>query len=80
MRLACTDRRRDRTGQWVDAATTYLDVNVPGANAAALVAALAAGDLVVASGHLTQRTRERGQHLYTLKAENVGLVPNRSAT
>lgn len=78
VRIACVERRRDlETGQWFDSATTYLDVNLHGNLAAATAATLATGDLVVATGHLTQRDRE-GCLYYALRAESPGRIPNRS--
>lgn len=78
LRLACVERRRDRdTGRWFDAATTSLDVDLHGPLAPATAATLAMGDLVTASGYLTQRERN-GHSYYTLKAEAVGRIPNKS--
>lgn len=78
VRLACVERRRDRAGVWQDGTTTYLDVDLLGVLAPALVATLSMGDLVVATGTLRQREVNGSSH-YVLRADSLGRIPDRSA-
>ncbi|HYZ07954.1 MAG TPA: single-stranded DNA-binding protein [Pseudonocardiaceae bacterium] len=56
VRLAVNSRRRTAEGEWVDAATTFLDGTMWGEQAERAAARLQKGDRVVVTGTLVTRT------------------------
>jgi single-strand DNA-binding protein len=86
-RVACSQRRKTETGEWVDGDTCFIDIVIwRGAEAA--VENLKKGSTVMLSGHLKSRTYEKdGQQrtTYEVTADEIALVtkiktPAESAT
>lgn len=54
LRVACNDRKKDASGNWVDGETTFVKVNVWRKTAENITQSLNKGDSVVISGKLKQ--------------------------
>lgn len=76
-RVACTDRRKEANGEWVDGDTTFIDVT-SWLRAEALNTALLKGMQVMVAGQLKSREYEDSngakRTAYDIKADSVAIV------
>ena len=76
LRVACSDRKKDAQGQWVDGDKIFLNVNVWNDTAENVTHTCFKGDTVVVVGKLKQRsyTTKDGQEktVFEVEAESVG--------
>lgn len=75
-RLACNDRKRDATGNWVDGDPTFLDFIIFGDMAVRFVESVGKGDQVVLVGGLQQREYEKDgekRTTYGLRVDSAGV-------
>jgi len=76
LRVACSERKKDPTGQWVDGDKIFLNVNVWNDTAENVTHSCFKGDTVVVVGKLKQRsyTAKDGTEktVFEVEAESVG--------
>jgi single-strand DNA-binding protein len=76
LRVACSERKKDATGQWVDGDKIFLNVNVWNDTAENVTHSCFKGDTVVVVGKLKQRsyTAKDGTEktVFEVEAESVG--------
>lgn len=76
MRVACNDRKRDQSGNWVDGDTTFLDLTAWKLKAEACAEQFTKGSKVIATGRLSQRTYETSagerRTVYEVVVEEIG--------
>jgi single-strand DNA-binding protein len=76
LRVACSDRKKDAQGQWVDGDKIFLNVNVWNDTAENVTHTCFKGDTVVVVGKLKQRTytTKDGQEktVFEVEADSVG--------
>jgi len=76
LRVACSDRKKDAQGQWVDGDKIFLNVNVWNDTAENVSHTCFKGDTVVVVGKLKQRTytTKDGQEktVFEVEADSVG--------
>jgi single-strand DNA-binding protein len=76
LRVACSERKKDPTGQWVDGDKVFLNVNCWNETAENITATCQKGDTVVVTGKYKQRsyTAKDGQEktVYEVEADSVG--------
>ena len=76
LRVACSERKKDPTGQWVDGDKIFLNVNVWNDTAENVTHSCFKGDTVVVVGKLKQRsyTAKDGieKTVFEVEAESVG--------
>jgi single-strand DNA-binding protein len=76
LRVACSERKKDATGQWVDGDKIFLNVNVWNETAENVTHTCFKGDTVVVVGKLKQRsyTAKDGTEktVFEVEAESVG--------
>ena len=75
--VACSDRKKDASGNWVDGDTCFLDVTVWDKVAEAVTETLGKGRKVMVSGRLSQRTVERDgerRTFFNVAADDVAVV------
>lgn len=80
-RVAANSRRKDEaTGEWVDAASTYLDGSIWG-KAAENAKSFKKGDAVIITGELKQRSYETKEGekrtVYEIATDTIGLAVKR---
>ena len=83
LRVACSDRKKDASGNWVDGETLYINVTVWNTTAQNIAASLNKGDGVIVTGKLKQREYQtpEGQTktIYEVEADSVGAELRRRA-
>lgn len=76
LRVACSDRKRTESGEWVDGETLYINVVVWNQTAQNAASSLNKGDSVVLQGKLKQRdyTNQEGvqKTVYEVEADYLG--------
>lgn len=75
-RIACNDRRRDATGNWVDGDPTFLDFIIFGDQGERFAESVGRGDQVVLVGGLQQRTFEKDgekRSSYSIRVDSAGV-------
>ena len=83
LRVACSDRKKDASGNWVDGETLYINVTVWNTTAQNIAASLSKGDGVIISGKLKQREYQTNEGetktVYEVEADSVGAELRRRA-
>ena len=76
LRVACSDRKKDPAGQWIDGDKIFLNVNVWNDTAENVTATCFKGDTVVVVGKLKQRSYKAKdgteKTVFEVEAESVG--------
>ena len=76
LRVACSERKRTESGDWVDGESIFIDVTCWNQTATNVTSSLNKGDTVVVSGKLKQRdyTDNEGNKriVYEIDADSVG--------
>jgi len=76
LRVACSDRKRTESGEWVDGETLYINVIAWNQTATNAASSLNKGDSVIVQGKLKQReyTDKEGQSktIYEVDADYLG--------
>ena len=76
LRVACSERKKDPAGQWVDGDKVFLNVNCWNETAENITATCQKGDTVVVTGKYKQRSYKAkdGQEktVYEVEADSVG--------
>jgi single-strand DNA-binding protein len=83
LRVACSERKKDPAGQWVDGDKVYLNVNVWNDTAENTTKTVSKGDTVVITGKFKQRsyTAKDGTEktVFEVEADSVGAELRRKA-
>ena len=83
LRVACSERKKDPAGQWVDGDKVYLNVNVWNDTAENTTKTVVKGDTVVITGKFKQRsyTAKDGTEktVFEVEADSVGAELRRKA-
>lgn len=83
LRVACSDRKKDEAGQWVDGDTLYINAVVWNATAQHVAESVSRGDTVIITGKLKQREYQDNdgntKTIYEVQADYVGAELRRTA-
>lgn len=83
LRVACSERKKDAAGQWVDGDKVFLSVNVWNDTAENVTKTVSKGDTVIITGKFKQRsyTAKDGTEktIFEVEADSVGAELRRKA-
>lgn len=83
LRVACSERKKDASGVWIDGDSTFLNVNAWNETAENITTTLTKGDTIVVTGRLKQRSYQAKdgseRTVFEVEADSVAADLRRAA-